>query len=172
MEVGLMEVKTQIEGFTIRDCTVEDIPVILRFIRELAEYEELGDQVETTEELLEKNLFGEKPCAEVVFGCWENKPVGFAFYFSNFSTLQGKPGLYLEDLYVMPEMRGKGMGKALLQYLARLAIERDCGRFEWVVLTYNKPAIEFYRSIGAKGMDELIINRLTGEALEQLAAAF
>ena len=98
--------------------------------------------------------------------------MGFAFYFHNFSTLQGKPGLYLEDLYVIPEMRGRGLGKALLQYLARLAIERDCGRFEWVVLTYNTPAIEFYHSIGAKGMDELLINRVTGEALEQLASDF
>nr|HPI97703.1 GNAT family N-acetyltransferase [Synergistales bacterium] len=102
----------------------------------------------------------------------EGKPVGFALYFHNFSTLQGKPGLYLEDLYIRPEMRGKGMGKALLQYLARLALERNCGRFEWVVLTYNKPAIDFYRSIGARGMDELLINRVTGKDLEKLAGEF
>ncbi|MBN1333033.1 MAG: GNAT family N-acetyltransferase [Synergistales bacterium] len=167
-----MEVQTKIEGFTIRDCTVEDIPMILTFIRELAEYEKIDDQLEATEDILAENLFGDKPCAEVVFGCWKGKPVGFALYFHNFSTLLGKTGLYLEDLYVRPEMRGKGMGKALLTYLARLALERKCGRFEWVVLTYNKPAIDFYRSIGAKGMDDLLINRVTGKNLEKLAGEF
>ena len=164
-----LEIRTKIEGFTIRRCTVKDVPQILAFIQELADYEGLGDEVVASEEILEEFLFGTKSYAEVVFGCMDGVPVGFALYFHNFSTFFGRPGLYLEDLYVRPEMRGRGMGKTLLQYLARVALERDCRRFEWCVLTYNTPAIEFYRSIGAKGMDELLINRVTGDALKELA---
>jgi len=167
-----MVVATSIANFTIRNATTTDVPLILSFIKELAEYEKLSSEVIATEEILTDSLFGERSSAEVVIGHYKNKPVAFALFFHNFSTFLGKPGLYLEDLYVNPEMRGKGIGKVLISYLAHLAKERGCGRFEWWVLDWNKSAIQFYHSIGARPMDEWTVQRVDGEALDQLAAEF
>jgi GNAT superfamily N-acetyltransferase len=153
----------------IRKAQKSDVPLILHFIKELAAYEKLLHEVTATVELLEANLFGEKSVAEVVIASSENKDVGFALYFHNFSTFVGKPGIYLEDLYVSPEYRGKGFGKLLLKYLANLAIERDCGRLEWWVLDWNESAIKFYKNLGAKPMDEWTVFRVTGDKLVELA---
>ena len=157
------------EGFKIRKAKEADVSVILGFIRELAEYEKLLDQVVATEESLKDTLFGERPFAEVIIGELNSKPIGFALFFHNYSSFHGKPGLYLEDLYVQPNYRGHGYGKILLSYLAKLAVERHCGRFEWSVLDWNEPAIQFYKKIGAKPMSEWTIQRLDGAALEKLA---
>lgn len=165
-------IETQIKGFTLRHATAEDVPLILDLIRGIAEYEKLSHEVEATEEILTKNLFGEKAFAEVVLGYEGSVPVGFALYFHNFSTFTGRPGIYLEDLFVYEEYRGKGYGKVLLLYLAKLAEERDCGRLEWVVLDWNTPAIDFYNSLGAKQMSDWIITRVTKENIEKLAARF
>lgn len=156
-------------NFVIRPATVEDTSLILDFIKELAEYEKLLHEVVTDEATLKNSLFGETPYAKVVIGEYQGKPVSFALYFHNFSTFLGRPGIYLEDLYVQPQMRGKGLGKILLGYLASLAIELNCGRLEWWVLDWNKPAIEFYKSLGAQPMDEWTVNRVTGDALDKLA---
>jgi GNAT superfamily N-acetyltransferase len=158
-----------IDSLEIRKAQKSDVPMILHFIKELATYEKLLHEVTATEELLEKSLFGEKSVAEVVIASFENRDVGFALYFHNFSTFVGKPGIYLEDLYVSPEYRGKGFGKSLLKYLANLAIERDCGRLEWWVLDWNESAIKFYKSLGAKPMDEWTVFRVAGEDLIKLA---
>jgi len=165
-------IPTRIEGFEIRHTEEEDVPVILSLIKELAVYERLLHEVVATEEILMKNLFGQKRYAESVLGFYLDQPVGFAIFFNNFSTFVGKPGLYLEDLYVKPEYRGKGFGKVLLAYLAKLAVERDCGRYEWAVLDWNEPALKFYQSLGAKVMDEWLIHRVTGEELVKLAGEF
>lgn len=159
-----------IPNFTIRLAGADEVPLILLLIIGLAEYEGVAHEVEATEELLRENLFGQRPSAEVVFGCFEGSPVGFALFFQNFSTFQGKPGIYLEDLYIRPEMRRKGFGTAMLAYLARLALERGGGRFEWGVFTWNTPAREYYASIGANPQDRYLLNRLEGPALERLAA--
>jgi GNAT superfamily N-acetyltransferase len=159
-----------IGGLEIRKAQKSDVPLILHFIKELAIYEKLLHEVTATVELLEKNLFGEKSVAEVVIASFENKDVGFALYFHNFSTFVGKSGIYLEDLYVSHEYRGKGFGKILLKYLANLAIERDCGRLEWWVLDWNESAIKFYKNLGAKPMDEWTVFRVTGEDLVELAS--
>lgn len=169
---GDMKIQTRLKEFTIRPATESDTALILSFIRELAEYEKLLDDVVATEETLHESLFGERKVAEVVIGEWEDRPVAFALYFYNFSTFLGRPGIYLEDLYVKPEMRGKSIGKVMLSYLANLAKERKCGRLEWWVLDWNEPAIKFYRSIGALPMDEWTVQRVTGEALERLAGEF
>lgn len=147
----------------------KDIPLILKFIKELAEYEKLLDEVSATEEILEINLFGEHKVAEVVIGYIENKPIGFALYFYNFSTFLAKPGIYLEDLYIKPKFRGKGHGKAFLKYLAGIAKEKNCGRLEWWVLDCNKPSINFYKKLGAEAMNDWTVFRLSGEALKKLA---
>lgn len=147
----------------------KDAATILYFIKQLAEYEKLAHEVEATVEQLEKTLFGENPKAECVIGYYENKPVGFALFFHNYSTFLAKPGIYLEDLFVLPEMRGKGFGKKLLQYLAKLAVERNCGRLEWWVLDWNTPAIEFYKSLGSVPMDDWTVFRVTGDSLKTLA---
>ncbi len=157
------------KGFTIRPANIEDVSLILWFIKGLAEYEKLSQEVIATEDDLRQHLFGRNPKAEVVIGEYNSEPVGFALFFHNFSTFVGKPGIYLEDLFVIPEMRGQGFGKSLLQYLARLCVERDCGRLEWAVLDWNEPALKFYESIGSRIMKEWLINRLTGEELERLA---
>ncbi len=167
-----MVVKTKIEGFLIRKAVRSDVPVVLGFIRKLAEYEKLTHEVSATEEALEKYLFGEEKVAEVVIGEFRGRPVGFVLYFFNFSTFLARPGIYLEDLYVLEEYRGKGFGKTLLAYLARLAVERAYGRLEWAVLDWNEPSIELYKSLGAVFMDEWIVNRLTGESLQNLAEQF
>lgn len=150
-----------------RSATREDVPLILRFIKELAEYEKLLHEVVATEELLTKWLF-EKNKAEVLFALEGEKEVGFALFFHNFSTFLGRAGIYLEDLYVSPEYRGKGYGKALLEKLAEIAVERGCGRLEWWVLDWNRPSIDFYRSMGAEAMDEWTVFRIAGETLEKM----
>ncbi len=144
----------------LRPAVVEDVAVILGFIRELAEYERLSDHCVATEADLAKHLFGAHPKAEALLAEWDGRPVGFALFFHNFSTFLAKPGIYLEDLYVQPEMRGKGIGKALLMHLVRLAKLRDCGRVEWSVLDWNAPSIEFYKSMGAVAQDDWTIYRL------------
>ena len=149
--------------------TEDDVPLILSFIRELAEYEKLSHEVVATEGVLRESLFGERTGAEVVICYYEGSPAGFALFFHNFSTFLGRPGLYLEDLYVKPEMRGRGLGRALLVHLAGIAKERGCGRMEWSVLDWNEPAIKLYKGIGATPMDEWTVYRVTGEALEDLA---
>jgi GNAT superfamily N-acetyltransferase len=158
--------------FEIRKAGKEDVPVILDFIRKLGAYERLSQEIVATEADLEKYLFGEDKVAEVLIAYEAGLPVGFALYFRNFSTFLGKPGIYLEDLFVLEEYRGKGYGKKLLARLAALAVEQDYGRLEWAVLDWNAPSIEFYKSLGAKLMDEWIVNRLTGENLQKLAAMF
>ena len=152
----------------IRIATKEDAALVLSFIRELAEYEKMLDEVAATEQTVREWVF-DKGSAEVVFLLEEGTEVGFALFFHNFSTFVGRSGLYLEDLYVKPAYRGKGYGKALLQYLAKLAVERGCGRFEWCCLDWNAPSIAFYRSLGARPMDEWTIYRVDGEALKKLA---
>lgn len=153
----------------LRRAIGRDVPLILSFIRELAEYGRLSHEVVATEELLLASLFGERPAAEVVIGDYGGEPAGFALFFHNFSTFLGRPGIHLEDLYVTPGLRGRGVGRAMLAYLARLAKERGCGRLEWSVLDWNEPAIKLYKSIGATPMDDWTTYRVTGEALEGLA---
>ena len=143
-----------IENFQIRPAHVEDVPIILQLIRDLATYERAPNDVTATEEQLIEVLFGERPAAEVLLAFEGQSPVGFAVYFQNFSTWVGRPGLYLEDLFVKPEHRGKGFGRALLVRLAKIALERNCGRMEWSVPDWNEPAIKLYHSLGAKPMDE------------------
>ena len=167
-----MTIPTKIEGFTIRNAEKSDCPLILRFIKELAEYEKLSHQVQATEEDFQHYLFGQQRYAEVVIGNYYSIPVGYALFFHNFSTFTGKPGIYLEDLFVIPEERGRGFGKALLAYLAKLAVDRNCERFEWTVLDWNVPSINFYESLGAISLNEWVINRLEGENLRNLASQF
>lgn len=154
----------------LRLATPEDIPTILAFINGLAEYEKLADQVVATEQKLKDTLFGDKPYAEVVIADYQQQPAGFALFFHNYSTFLAKPGIYLEDLFVLPQFRGHGLGKTLLSYLAKLAVERDCGRLEWSVLDWNQSAIDFYQSQGAVLLHDWRINRVTGDSLKQLAA--
>jgi GNAT superfamily N-acetyltransferase len=155
--------------FRIVKATERDVPLIVWFIRQLAEYERLSEEAVLTEDLLRESLFGKRPVAEVVIGYYEDKPVAFAVFFHNFSTFLARPGLYLEDLFVIPEMRGKGFGRAMLVHLAKLACERNCGRFEWSVLDWNEPAIGFYKKLGAVPMSEWTVFRMTGEAITRLA---
>ncbi len=148
----------------------QDVPTILAFIQGLAEYEKLADQVVATEETLRQTLFGDKRYAEVVIAEYQQHAAGFALFFHNYSTFLAKPGIYLEDLFVSPAYRGKGLGKALLSYLAKLAVERDCGRLEWSVLDWNQSAIDFYQAQGATMLHDWRINRITAEQLIKLAA--
>jgi GNAT superfamily N-acetyltransferase len=157
------------DSLRIEKARETDISLILSFIRELAEYERLSHEVVATEELLRESLFGESARAEVVIAYYDEQAVGFALFFHNFSTFVGRPGIYLEDLYVQPQARGLGIGRALLVYLARLAKERRCGRLEWAVLDWNEPAIRFYKNLGAVPMDEWTVFRTTGAALDKLA---
>ncbi len=161
----------KMDNFTIRPATVGDVPIILELIRALATYERAPKEVTATEEGLTDVLFGEKPSAEVLLAFENEIAVGFAVFFHNFSTWLGRPGLYLEDLFVRPEQRGKGYGRALLIRLAKIARERGCGRLEWAVLDWNEPAIEFYRKLGAKRMDEWTVFRLTRDGIAKLADA-
>lgn len=153
----------------IKAATIEDVPLILSFIKSLAEYEKLSHEVVATEELLRETLFGENARAEVIIAYDKEKAVGFSIFFHNFSTFLGRPGLYIEDIYVNPDARGKGVGLKLLSYVAKLAKERKCGRLEWWVLDWNEDAIGFYKRIGAKAMDEWTVYRVTGKALDELA---
>ncbi len=154
----------------IRPALREDAGLILALIRELADYEKLAHEVVADEAGLAAHLFGERPRAEALIAEVDGQPAGFALFFHNFSTFLGKPGLYLEDLFVRPQYRGLGLGKRLMVRLARIAVERDCGRFEWWVLDWNAPAIDFYRRLGAVGMDEWTVQRVAGDALRALAA--
>lgn len=154
----------------IRPATPDDVPLIRQLIVELAEYERMRDAAVATDAALREQLFGAQPAAEVLLGEVDGQPAGFALFFHNFSTFLGRRGLYLEDLFVRPQFRGAGLGKHLMASLARLALQRGCGRFEWSVLDWNAPSIGFYRSIGAVGMDEWTVQRLEGDALHALAA--
>ena len=165
-------IKTSLPKFYIRFAQPDDVGQILAFIKELAKYEKLAHEVVATEESLAKALFGDRKVAEVILGYYNDEPVGFMLFFHNYSTFLAKPGVYLEDLYIKPEMRGKGIGKTMLSYLAKVAKERDCGRLEWWVLNWNKPAIDFYKSIKAQPMDEWTVFRLTGNDLNELASGF
>jgi GNAT superfamily N-acetyltransferase len=156
-------------NFEIRTARVEDVPIILQLIRDLATYERAPNEVTATEEQLVEVLFGPRPSAEVMLAFEEGTAVGFAVFFHNFSTWLGRPGLYLEDLFVKPEVRGKGYGRALLVHLAKIARERGCGRMEWAVLDWNDPAIQFYHKLGAAPMDEWTVFRLTGDGIAKLA---
>jgi GNAT superfamily N-acetyltransferase len=152
----------------IEPATERDVPLILRLITALAEYEKLAHQVIATESALRDTLFGDTPAAEVVIAYADDQPAGFALWFHNYSTFLAKPGLYLEDLFVLPEWRGKGIGRALLAHLARVAIARGCGRMEWSVLDWNEPAVGFYRRLGATILEEWRICRMTGDTLAAL----
>jgi GNAT superfamily N-acetyltransferase len=154
----------------IRVATEDDVPLLLSLIRELAEYEHLPHEVIATEETLRDSLFGERPVAETLLAYLGDDPAGFALFFHNFSTFLGRPGIYLEDLYVRPEFRAAGVGRALLVHIAGLARDRNCGRLEWSVLDWNEPAIGFYERIGASPVSGWTVYRVTGEALEELAA--
>lgn len=158
--------------FQIKTATARDIPLILSFIKELAEYEKLSHEVVATEAGLKASLFGEQPHAEVIIGYLNQVPVSFALYYHNFSTFLGRPGIYLEDLFVKLEARGKGIGQKMLAYLAFLAKSRNCGRLEWSVLDWNETAIGFYKRLGAKTMDEWTVYRVTDYVLDNLAAAW
>jgi GNAT superfamily N-acetyltransferase len=157
------------ERAVIRSATPADVPTILRFVRELAEFERLLDKVTATEEGLRRSLFGPRPYAEVLLAEMD-AAVGFALFFHNYSTFLGKPGIYLEDLYVTPGARGHGVGRALIEHVAQVAAQRDCGRLEWAVLDWNRNAIAFYRSLGAEPLDDWTVYRVTGEALASLAS--
>ena len=160
------------KALSIRPAIKSDCSLILEFVRELAEYERLSHEVIATVEDYERQLFGARPAAEVLIAETDGVAVGFALYFTNFSTFLGRPGIYLEDLFVRPKFRGRGYGKALLSHLGKLALERNCGRVEWAVLDWNQPAIDFYQSLGAKLLKDWIINRVSGaDALEKLATA-
>jgi len=161
---------TILKNYEIKPATVDDVSLVLSFIKELAEYEQALNEVVATVDILRESLFGKHPCAEVIIGYYNSVPVSFAVYFFNFSTWLGSPGLYLEDIYVKPEYRHKGFATAMMIYLAKLAKERKCGRLEWSVLNWNKPAVRFYKGIGAVPMNEWTVYRLTGDALDKLAA--
>ena len=153
----------------VRLATTDDLPVIAELIRDLAEFEKLEHEVKMTDELLAKGLFGERPYAETVLAEEDGIPIGFALFFHSFSTFLARPGIYLEDLFVVPEHRGRGVGRTLLAHLARLAVERGCGRLEWAVLNWNRDAIGFYDRLGARPNSEWTVYRLAGEALATLA---
>jgi GNAT superfamily N-acetyltransferase len=153
----------------VRAALIDDCSLVLRFIEALADYEKLRHMVVATEDSLRATLFGNRPAAEVVIAEWQDQPAGFALFFPNYSTFLGRPGIYLEDLFVFPEFRGRGIGKVLLKHLAALVVARDGGRLDWSVLDWNQPSIDFYRSIGAVPLDEWTQFRLQGDALRALA---
>lgn len=157
-------------GIEITPATSPDVPLLLTLIRALAEYERLADQVSATEDRLRESLFGPRPAAEAVIGHLDGQPVAFALFFQTYSTFLGRPGMHLEDIFVKPEYRGRGLGEALLRHLARVAVERQCGRFEWAVLDWNAPAIGFYRKLGAEVLADWRICRVAGDALARLGA--
>jgi GNAT superfamily N-acetyltransferase len=159
------------KNFAIRAATIVDVPIILELIRALATYERAPNEVTATEDQLVDVLFGKKPAAEVLLAFEDDTPIGFAVFFHNFSTWLGRPGLYLEDLFVKPEHRGKGYGRGLLFHLGKIAHDRGCGRMEWAVLNWNEPAIEFYKKLGAKSLDEWKIFRLNREGIARLVEA-
>jgi GNAT superfamily N-acetyltransferase len=152
----------------IRDASVSDVPVIFQFIKDIAEFERLSDDVVATEEVISRTLFGERPAAKVILAEIDDEPVGFAVFFNNFSTFVGRPGMYIEDIFVSEDKRGLGVGEAMMRHLAGLARQEGCGRVEWAVLRWN-PARTFYESLGAEPLDDWVLYRLSGEALEGLA---
>ncbi len=158
-------------SFELRTPTKDEVHLVVGFIHELAEYEKLAHECLISEEALRESLFGSRPYAETLLAFLDGVPFGFCLYFHNFSTFLGKPGLYLEDLYIQPEYRNRGFGKLILAHLAALAIERGCGRFEWAVLDWNEPSIAFYQKIGAEPMNDWTVQRLTGDALHALAVS-
>ncbi len=160
--------RTVIKDFSIRLAKEKDVDILLHFIKELAEYEKLLHSVTVTEELLKKNLF-DKRIAEALIAEYRSEPVGFALFFHNFSTFLGKPGIYLEDIFIRPQFRNMGFGKEIFRFLSQLAVERDCGRMEWSVLDWNTSSIEFYKKLGASMLNEWKIFRLSGEALRKVA---
>jgi GNAT superfamily N-acetyltransferase len=166
-----MNFSAMIADFEIRAAVVEDVPVILSFVKKLADYEKLAHEVVATEQSLRETLFGARKTAEVAIGYFEKKPVGLVLFFHNYSTFLGKPGLYIEDLFVDDSYRRRGFGAALLGHVARLAIERNCGRLEWSVLDWNQPAIDFYKKLGAVPMSDWTVFRVTGRSLGTLASA-
>lgn len=166
-----MLIDTNIDGLKLRFAERKDVPLILEFIKELATYENMLDEVVATEEMLLESIF-ERKMAEVIIAEYKNKPAAFALYFHNYSTFLGKPGIYLEDLYVKPDLRGKGIGKVMLSYLAKLCIERKCGRLEWSCLDWNQPSIAFYKQMGAVPMDEWTVYRINDDLLDELAKKF
>lgn len=159
----------QIPGFEIKAATESDAPVILSFIKQLAAYEKLSHEVVASEASIRETLFGARRVAEVAIGYFSGKPVGFVLFFHNYSTFLGRPGLYIEDLFVDENYRRRGFGRSLLLYVARLAHERQCGRLEWSVLDWNEPAIEFYKKLGAVAMSDWTVYRVTGDSLRRLA---
>lgn len=165
-------IETKIEGFQLRFAEKNDLPSIYNFIKGMAVYEKLEQEFSATEELLEEHLFGENNAAEILLGIHKGIPVSMALFFKSFSTFLAKPGIFLEDLFVIEEMRGRGFGKMMLSYLAELTVRRKYGRLEWSVLDWNTPAVEFYRSIGAEPMKGWTVQRLTGEALNALGRDF
>jgi len=166
---GLMD--TKLNDLKLRFAKIKDVPLILGFIRELADYEKMLHEVVATEEVLRESLFKRK-MAEVIIGEYKGIPIGFALFFHNFSTFLGRPGIYLEDLYVKPEMRGMGIGRIILSFLAKLAVERKCGRLEWWCLDWNEPSIRFYKQLGAVPMDDWTVYRVDDQALNHLARNF
>lgn len=162
-------IDTSLADFKLRFAEIKDVPLILEFIKELAEYEKMLHEVVASEEALRESLF-EQRFAEVIIGEYQEQPIAFALFFHNFSTFLGKSGIYLEDLYVKPEMRGKGLGKIILSYLAKLAIDRKCGRLEWWCLDWNEPSIKFYKQLGAVPMDDWTVYRVSDEVLSKLAS--
>jgi len=165
-----MTASTDIPSFQIRAAIKDDVPVILSFIKKLADYERLSHEVVATEAVLRESLFGRRRTAELALGYFKREPVGFVLFFHNYSTFLGQPGIYIEDLFVDEAFRRRGFGRALLTYVARLAKERRCGRLEWSVLDWNEPAINFYKKLGATPMTEWTVHRVTGESLRKLAA--
>ncbi len=167
-----MILATSVSDFTIRSTSADDCALILSFIQELADFEKLSHEVVASAETLKESLFGEHHYAEVMIGEYQGIAVCYSLFFHNFSTFTGRPGIYLEDIYVKPDMRGKGFGKLMLAYIAKLAVERRCTRVEWSVLDWNEPAIQFYRSIGATPMDGWTVQRLDGSELTEFAEQF
>jgi GNAT superfamily N-acetyltransferase len=161
-----------VPGLRLRFAQEPDLELILELIRGLAEFEKLAHEMVADAETLRRSLFADRRMAEVVIAEYGEAPAGFALFFHNFSTFLGKPGIYLEDLFIKPEFRGQGIGRSMLAFLARLAVERGCGRLEWAVLDWNRRAINFYRSLGARAMEEWIVYRLTGRELENLSCRF
>ena len=158
------------ESLVIRPAEPHEAPLVLSFVRELAEYERLSHEVVATDEGMRQALFGPRPYAEVIFACLNGEPVGFALFCYNFSTFLARPGIHLEDLFVRPNCRGRGIGQKLLSWLARETLARGCGRLEWAVLDWNEPSIKFYDSLGARALKEWFTYRLSGESLEKIAA--
>jgi GNAT superfamily N-acetyltransferase len=165
------KIRTRIDGFTIRFAEEKDAEIIFNMVKELAEYERLLDSLEATEELLGESLF-HRGVAETLIGEYRGKPVGYAIFFHNFSSFAGRLGIYVEDLYVKPAMRGKGFGETMFAFIAKLAVERRCARLEWSCLDWNKPSIAFYGKMGAVSLDEWTMYRLTGKSLEKIAREF